>query len=178
MRFRSMLSAFAVAATVVTSLPAHAADETEIQFGTPIVDFRYNDGEVGTVALAFGPSATRRSGSTERPTQSDCTFATEASVGTSAVTLDIVAYAYASPFVDSAGNAAAPVSVGVKCTVTDGAGHSFTVNAALPGAAGTATGRHTFVQYSTPVTVCSIPTVHWSDNVVQTKAAPGFCKTS
>lgn len=169
---RLVLAACAVAATSLVT-PAHA-DPVEEDFGPAIVDFRYNDGEVGVIQLAYGPAGgSRVDGPPQgRPMTADCNFAIEPTVNSSIITVDVVAHATAG--VDAP---VFPAATGVTCTITLGNGVTRSVAAAGPLAAGSAAGRFTFTNFQAPITLCSTPNVLWSDNVFQRAATP-VCKTS
>jgi hypothetical protein len=177
MRFRTLLSAAVVTAAVATMAPAHA--EETIYFGTPLVDQRYNDGESGFIALAFGPGdlgSKLRTSSSNRPMGADCDFVIEPSVNSSAITIDVVGHATAGVVADGA---IIPASTGVECTVRLGNGTLLTppVEAADPGAV--AVGAQHYVVatgFASPITLCATPSVHWSDNKFQTSPSP-YCKT-
>ena len=173
MRFRRLvLAACAVAATSLVT-PAHA-DPVEEDFGPAVVDFRYNDGEVGVISLAYGgPGGSRLDGPPQsRPMSADCNFAIEPNVNSSAITVDIVATATA-----GADAPVYPAATGVTCTVTLGNGQTRSVAAAGPTAMAVARDRFTFTSFQSPITLCSTPNVLWSDNVFQRASVP-VCKTS
>lgn len=166
MRFRPVLAILAAGAIGMTTLPAHAADD----FGAPIVDQRFNNGEVGYIHLTWGGAdlGARTRTTSNRPMDADCRFVVEAGL-TSAITVDVVAVGEAGIVPDGA-NTITPAGTKVECKITLGNGVNQTIVAAGAGPAGTARGRFTFTNYQSPITLCSRPSVLWSDGLYQERA--------
>lgn len=157
------LAAMAVVAIAALGSPvaAHAED-----FGQPDIQQAYNDGEQGVITLAYGLSGTHAG----RHMSSDCNFVLLPAVNTSTVQVLIEAHAEA----DASDPTITPAAVGVKCDVVTVDG-TQTVLAARPGAVGVASNVVTI--RLAPITLCSTPSVLWSDDLYQQAAAP-VCKSS
>lgn len=175
MRFRSTLATVAVLGLAAGITPAHAEDE--LGFGTKLYDDRVNDGFHGYIRLVFGPNlgATADAPDPTRPVSADCNWQLQGEPNTGRQTLIIQAHAEAG--VGSTGFY--PASVGVKCVVTINGVFAGSAEGATPGGATSQQATWAHIAPGIPVTACSYPTVHWSDNkVTNDNNVTGFCKSS
>jgi hypothetical protein len=157
------LLALAVAAVAVIGGPtaAHADD-----LGQPDIEQSYNDGEQGFIDLAYGLGAAAGA----RALNADCNFVLLPAVNSSTVQVLVEAHATA----QSNNPDVSPAATGVVCDIVTPL-ETKSVMAARPGAVAVATSIVTIRLAA--ITLCSTPSVLWSDTVYQVASAPR-CKAS
>jgi hypothetical protein len=144
---------------------AHADD-----LGEPDFEQSFNNGDVGFIALAYGVGAGGTFSTPGRSLNAECNFVLLPAANSSTVSVLVEAHATA----NSNNPEVSPAATGVTCDViTPNESHS--VQAARPGAVGVASQIVTI--RLAPITLCSTPSVLWSDNLYQIAAA-ARCRAS